>query len=420
MRRFLVFLLAFGSCPAVSAQEIVGEVTARDAPDDDGGRILLSWGRSAGEGPGVEYLVRARRSSGPGWVRSFRVPEGADGADVETEPFWADGRSPDRRRTVVDLSRLFAEELGSLPDDTAREGALGAPYAFSVGVLSAGADEAACVASAEATASARGNWFNRKKANNFLYTILFSGIILGFIATARRKKLFLRRIPGIDAVEEAIGRATEMGRPIYFLTGRSGMDNISTIAATTILGEVSRKVARYDTKIQVPHTNPIVMAVSQEIMKQAYIEAGRPDAFREDANFFVTEDQFSYTAAVDGMMVREKPAACFFMGYYYAEALLLAETGSSTGAIQIAGTDAEHQLPFFITTCDYTLIGEELYAASAYLSNHPVLVGTLRGQDVGKAAFMVFLAVAGVLVTVFGLAGKPGAVDPILDLFRPF
>ncbi|MBI4229594.1 MAG: hypothetical protein HY608_02040, partial [Planctomycetes bacterium] len=70
--------------------------------------------------------------------------------------------------------------------------------------------------------------------------------------------------------------------------------------------------------------------------------------------------------------------------------------------------------------CDYTLIGEELYAASAYLSNHPVLVGTLRGQDVGKAAFMIFMVVACILVTVFGLGGNMGAVAPVLDLFHPF
>jgi hypothetical protein len=87
-------------------------------------------------------------------------------------------------------------------------------------------------------------------------------------------------------------------------------------------------------------------------------------------------------------MVREQPAANFFMGAYYAESLLLAEPGAATGAIQIAGTDSDHQLPFFITACDYTLIGEELYAASAYLSREPALVGTLRGQDIGKGVIL--------------------------------
>ena len=154
--------------------------------------------------------------------------------------------------------------------------------------------------------------------------------------------------------------------------------------------------------------------------KEAYLTAGRPDAYTEETNFFITQDQFAYTAAVDGIMLRDKPAANIFMGYYYAESLLLAETGASTGAIQIAGTDADHQLPFFITTCDYTLIGEELYAASAYLSREPALVGTLRSQDLGKAVLL------GVLLV--GSPGpQPGGVQPAgrgghagADCFRIF
>jgi len=197
------------------------------------------------------------------------------------------------------------------------------------------------------------------------------------------------------------------------------MGDISTIAATVILGEVAKKVARYDTTLKVPHRDPIVMAVCQEVVKEAYVEAGRPDAYREDSNFFITGDQFSYTAAVDGIMLREKPAANFFMGSYFAESLLLTETGASTGAIQIAGTDSDHQLPFFVTTCDYTLIGEELYAASAYLSREPVLVGTLRGQDVGKAIIMAALVLGTTLATL-GVVVQSDIVNYILDLFKDF
>src|SRR5437867_5017440 len=144
------------------------------------------------------------------------------------------------------------------------------------------------------------------------------------------------------------------------------------------------------------------MAVCQAVVKEAFLEAGHPDAYKEDCHFFIAGDQFSYTAAVDGIMLREKPAANFFMGSYYAESLLLTETGAGTGAIQIAGTDSDHQLPFFVTTCDYTLIGEELYAASAYLSREPVLVGTLRGQDFGKA-FIMGVLIIGTLVATIGV-----------------
>ena len=244
------------------------------------------------------------------------------------------------------------------------------------------------------------NWINWNQINNLLLALLFGGIVFYAISTARKREIFLRRIPGLDAVDEAIGRATELGKPILYLTGAHDMSDPSTIAAAVILGRVAKRTAAYETDLLVPHRDPITMAVCQEITKQAYLESGKPDLYKEDSNFFITSDQFSYTAAVDGIMLRKKPAANFFMGHYFAEALLLTETGASTGAIQIAGTDADHQLPFFVTTCDYTLIGEELYAASAYLSKEPVQVGTLRGQDIGKALILGVLGIGAVLATL--------------------
>jgi len=116
-------------------------------------------------------------------------------------------------------------------------------------------------------------------------------------------------------------------------------------------------------------------------------------------------------------MLRKKPAANFFMGSYFAEALLLTETGASTGAIQIAGTDSDHQLPFFVTTCDYTLIGEELYAASAYLSREPIQVGTLRGQDIGKALILGVLGI-GTLVATLGVMLDAQWPQLFLDVFK--
>jgi hypothetical protein len=261
------------------------------------------------------------------------------------------------------------------------------------------------------------NWFNWNQLNNLIIAVSFGGLVFFSISYAKRNEIFLRRIPGLDAVDEAIGRATELGKPILYLTGAHDLHDPSTIAAAVILGKVAKRAALYGTELMVPHREPITMAVCQEITKQAYLEAGKPDLFKEDANFFITSDQFSYTAAVDGIMLRKKPAANFFMGSYFAESLLLTETGASTGAIQIAGTDSDHQLPFFVTTCDYTLIGEELYAASAYLSKEPVQIGTLLGQDIGKAVILSAIAVGTVLATVGAVTGAQWP-ELVLDLFR--
>jgi hypothetical protein len=207
----------------------------------------------------------------------------------------------------------------------------------------------------------------------------------------------------LDAVEEAVGRATEMGRPILYIPGLGSIADIATIASLNILGEVAKKVAQYDTTLLVPNRDPIVYTVAYEVCKEAYTNVGRPDAFRGENIFFITDAQFAYAAAVDGIMVREKPATNFFLGMFWAESLILAETGATTGAIQIAGTDAVHQLPFFITACDYTLIGEELYAASAYLSREPLLVGSLKGQDYGKIVILSLILIGSFLLLLSAL-----------------
>jgi hypothetical protein len=172
-----------------------------------------------------------------------------------------------------------------------------------------------------------------------------------------------------------------------------------------ILGEIAKKTAQYDTTLVVPNSDPVVYTIAREMVKEAHAKVGRPDSFKPDNIFFITQEQFAYAAAVDGIMVREKPATNFLLGYFAAESLILAETGATTGAIQIAGTDAIYQLPFFITACDYTLIGEELYAASAYLSREPLLLGSLVGQDYGKLVILIVLALSSVLYLLSAVKG---------------
>ena len=241
--------------------------------------------------------------------------------------------------------------------------------------------------------------FNTDRINILIAMLVFFALVIYYIESAKKgRNLFVRRIAGLDAVEEAVGRATEMGKPIIYVPGLGSVADIATIASLNILGEVAKKTAQYDSALLVPNRDPIVYTVAREMVRESYTKAGRPDAFKQDSVFFVTDQQFAYAAAVDGLMAREKPATNFFLGTFWAESLILAETGAQTGAIQIAGTDSVFQLPFFITACDYTLIGEELYAASAYLSREPLLLGSLKGQDYGKLIILAIAAIGSALL----------------------
>ncbi len=271
--------------------------------------------------------------------------------------------------------------------------------------VAAGAGDELSYSSTVGPVISRSHWINMDRINCMVAVIFFVAAIVFFVRSARGgKELFIRRLPGLDEVDNAVGRATEMGKPILYITGLSGISDVATIAAINILGEVAKKTAEYNTRLIVPCADPIVMAVEQEVVKEACAEVGRPDAYNEDDVFYLTRSQFAYVAGVNGIMVRQRPATILYMGMFYAESLVLAETGSSVGSIQIAGTDAVTQLPFFITTCDYTLIGEELYAASAYLSREPVLLGGLKGQDAVKFVVGIIL-ILGVIAATLAATG---------------
>ncbi len=374
-----------------------------DTPNDGGGSLTLGWSASPLDGSSLQYRVLIADSvEGP--YQEVAAFPGDQHVQKDTKgPWWDRPLAQDEHRFDFSSGEQWTLEDGML---------YWVKLAIDDGMHSAETQPL--------SATPYPNLFNGAQANNLLLLIFFTVAVLFSIRRARKNPhRFLRRIGGLDAVEEAIGRATEMGKPILYLTGSASMDNPSTIAATVVLSEVAKKVATYETGLIVPHRDPIVLAICQEITKEAYTQTGHPDAYKPEMNFYITDDQFSYTAAVQGIMLRERPAAIFLLGYYYAESLLLAETGHEAGAIQIAGTDADHQLPFFVIACDYTLMGEELYAASAYLSREPVMVGTLRAQDIGKAVLLGAL-IFGVALMTAGEIFQTEMFLPAIQVFYDF
>lgn len=227
-------------------------------------------------------------------------------------------------------------------------------------------------------------------ANPFILMLLlaFSSLILLYILRAHKGKVsFIRKIPGLSSIDEAVGRATEMGRPICFSTGLASVDMV-TMAALAILSHVARLAARYDNRVFVPMYAAEVLPIAVEVCKEAYRAEGKLEQFNPDDVMYLSTQQFAYASATMGLMHREKVASNFMFGNFAAESLILAEAGQQIGAIQVAGTTSFHQIPFFITTCDYTIIGEELFAASAYLSKQPTPMGSIIGQDFSK--FLIF------------------------------
>lgn len=340
-------------------------LSASDNPNDEGGKINVNWRKAPGDN-GIfnsvkGYIVYRSQDPDTGFARITRLPAGADS--------YSDASLENGRQYFYRVAAVYAEDT--------------------------------LMAQGTAGAVPSSQFFHTKRLLVLLFVFFFSATSIFLISHAKKgASLYVRPIAGINAVDEAIGRATEMGRPILFVPGLGEASRVATIAAFTILGRVARKVAEYQTRIIVPNYDPVVMTICQEVVKEAYAFAGRPEAFDAKDVYFLTQDQFPYTASVNGTMLRERPATNFYMGMFYAESLILAETGFVSGSIQIAGTDQLIQIPFFVAACDYTLMGEELYAASAYLSQEPQQLGTLKAQDWGKVA-AILIMLAGIITYLF-------------------
>lgn len=345
----------------------------KDVPDDAGRAVDLAWQGSPDYWPGGDLVTgyRIMRSENPGGPWEMVDSVGAETCEARDQ-------SASLRRDVVYFYRVDACGPG--------------------GVTPAGSVTGPAVASSQ--------WFNHTRWSVLVLTMLFFVFVLYFIQSAQSgaRRPFVRRIPGIDAIEEAVGRATEMGRPVLYVPGVQDIEDMQTVQALIILESVAKTTARYDTPIKVPVTYPIPFTIAQEMVRGGCIQAGRPERYDPDSVQFVSPEQFAYVAAVTGVMLRDKPAAHIFLGSFFAESLLLAETGFATGAIQVAGTANADQLPFFVVACDYTLIGEELFAASAYLSGEPKLVGSLKGADLMKIV-IIGLVVTGCVLETFGVHG---------------
>ncbi len=278
----------------------------------------------------------------------------------------------------------------------------GKPYWFRVVAINPAGEQSSFAETPLASPGiATRQWFDARRMWLAIVMTAICGAVVGYVIAARMGvKLTIRKIAGLDAIEDAVGRATEMGKACLFVPGVQDINDIQTIAGLTILGRVAEKAAEYDCELDVPTSRSLVMTAARETVAAAFYAAGRPDAFNEDRIYYVTDEQFAYVSHLTGIMVREKPAACFYLGAFFAESLILSETGNAIGAIQIAGTAQPAQLPFFVAACDYTLIGEEFFAASAYLSGDPDQLGSLKGQDVGKVIVTVLVLIGVSLSTL--------------------
>jgi hypothetical protein len=399
----------------------VWETSIGSPPHDDGKKLRLAWKRDSYI-KGTRVVVLRRDAAGyvaatdHRYVGSHQTPilaadflyakAGPEAQPLDASTLPIDPGATWGEWTVVSVKDEAESQAGQLDDEVKP----GHTYVYALAPARIDDESGKLVAFiGEAVLTPpRGPqpaWFDTSKLFFLLFILATGAAFLIYIEIAKRrgKNMFIRRIPGVDAIEDAVGRSTEMGRPVLYVTGIEEITSIQTIASLLILGHVAEMTAEYDTEIKVANTYPMTMVVAEEIVRNSYTNVGRADAHRPENIMFITSEQFAFAAAVNGMIIRDKVATNIFLGKFFAESLILAETGFMAGAVQIAGTAEFTQLPFFVAACDYTLIGEELYATGAYLSREPNQVAQIKAGDVMKVVVVTLILVGVVAATTQGI-----------------
>lgn len=233
-------------------------------------------------------------------------------------------------------------------------------------------------------------------------------------AVEKGRNVNLRPIAGFDKIDEAVGRSTEMGRPVHFTPGYSlgGLYNPSmgpqNMAGLSTLKKVAKSCAERGASLIVTLNQPEAVSLVDEIIKNAYDSENQENPV--DSTRFISTEQMAYAAGVLGVLREDRPAASILMGFFWAESLIFAEGGNYIGAFQIAGTAEASQIPFFVAACDYVVIGEELYAAKAYIENDVSTLGSLLSQDLIRTILLA------VMFLIF--IGSNFKINWIIDLIR--
>lgn len=399
-----------------SAGAALAEIKVTDVPGDGGTALKVTW---AGESPVSSLATWAVERTRTGKeIRDARV----EAADTAFKAARKAGESVENARAAaeraidgLDLAWLRIDEISAGGDPELVIGDLEPDAEYGVRIVGLdGSKTKVAEIGFDGKVKPEANLVAWDRVPFGTILGLISAIVIVAIVAARNGVVMrIRKIAALEAIDEAVGRATEMGRPVLFVPGIQDMNDLQTVAGITVLGRVAKVAAEYDAALEVPTSRSLVMTAARDTVQAAYLAAGRGDAYHADRINYITDEQFGYVAYLAGTMNRERPATCLYMGAFYAESLLLAENGNSIGAIQIAGTAESSQLPFFVAACDYTLIGEEFFAASAYLSGEPMQLGSLFGQDLVKIASIALLVVGVAVATVGSIAGWANVQDTI-------
>lgn len=206
-----------------------------------------------------------------------------------------------------------------------------------------------------------------------------------------------RPLRAFDVVRRALGRGAETGQAIHLSPGAGTIGNRGTTAETVVgllaTERVAAQAARNGAPVLVSSGDAVAHLALRGSLRQAYKYAGQPQDYQPgNVQLLAHQDPTAYVTGVMTLYGRQQLEASQLIGNFSQEFLLCGEDAAQRGFPQVAGATSTAALPVMFLSTEDTLIGEEIFAAEAYLSDERAADARLRTQDALRNTVIVLIA----------------------------
>ena len=229
--------------------------------------------------------------------------------------------------------------------------------------------------------------------------LFVAGLLVGRWRVRHADGADLRAIPAFDTLGRRLRRAIEGGRAVHVALGWGGIAGTTTadsLAGIEMLRSVAAQMAPVGQTPIVTVADATLLPLAQTAVCHPYQQSqgglGRP---APDTRWLAPAPA-AYAGGVMGILGSENVGVATLVGSFGDEYLLLGEAGVRHHVEQVGGTSDPTVLPFVAATANESLLGEEIYAAGAYLAHKPWHLASLWAQDTVRwlIAFAVLALVA--------------------------
>jgi hypothetical protein len=214
----------------------------------------------------------------------------------------------------------------------------------------------------------------------------------------------LRPLPAYARLQELVHQAIESGKPIHVGLGSGEVGGPATTEALmglTVFDYVARHAAASNQTVLGTTGDPTILATAQGVLQRARMEAGYPEYYQGREVSYAGPDPLAYAASAADAVGREAHTANVLLGRFGAEGLWMAEAMRTPAMAQLGGSSDPRGVALLAASLDEVVIGEEVFAAGAYL-HRPSHLGSLAMQDMLRMV-MILSILVGVILFSLGM-----------------